>query len=43
MTHTILIAEDDTLQRKMLQMVLTKKLGYEVILTTNGKEAVDRV
>ena len=43
MTHTILIAEDDPLQRKMLQMVLTKKLGYDVLIATNGKEAVDRV
>jgi DNA-binding NtrC family response regulator len=39
MTHTILIAEDDPVQRSMIAMLLTKKLGYEVIQTSNGKEA----
>lgn len=43
MTHTILIAEDDPLQRKTLTMLLTKRLGYEVIATANGGEAVARV
>ena len=43
MTHTILIAEDEPVQRKMLQMLLTKKLGYKVIIAANGKEAVERV
>lgn len=43
MTDTILIAEDDPLQRKMLTMILSKKLGYEVITTTNGIEAVKQV
>jgi DNA-binding NtrC family response regulator len=43
MTTTILIAEDDPVQRKMLHMLLAKKLGYEVIIATNGKEAVERV
>ena len=43
MTHTILIAEDDPVQLKMLSMLLTKKLDYQVITTTNGKEAIDRV
>jgi DNA-binding NtrC family response regulator len=39
----ILIAEDDPVQRKMLHMLLTKKLGYTVISVANGKEAVERV
>lgn len=43
MPLTILIADDDPVQRKMLQIVLSKKLGYEVIIATNGKEAAQRV
>ena len=43
MADTILIAKDDPLQRRMLSTMLTKKLGYEVIATTNGKEAFERV
>lgn len=43
MTHTILIAEDDPLQRRMLATILGKKLGHTVISTTNGKEAFDRI
>lgn len=39
MTDTILIAEDDRVQRAMLAMLLTKKLGYGVIEAENGKEA----
>ncbi len=41
--QTILIAEDDTVQCKMLSLLLTKRLGYAVIETRNGKEAVERV
>lgn len=40
---SILIAEDDPLQRRMLSTLLNKKLGYEVIIAVNGREAVDRV
>lgn len=43
MTHTILIAEDDPLQRRMLATILGKKLGHTVISTTNGKEAFNRI
>ena len=43
MAETILIAEDDPVQRRMLSAVLSKKLGYEVIATSNGKEAFDRI
>ena len=43
MADTILIAEDDPLQRRMLSAMLSKKLGYEVIATSNGKEAFDRI
>ena len=43
MSNTILIAEDDPVQRKMIAMLITKKLGYEVVLATNGKEALERV
>lgn len=43
MSGTILIAEDDPLQSKMLSTILSKKLGYHVIETPNGKQAVDRI
>lgn len=43
MTQTILIAEDDPLQRRMLANILSKKIGYSVISTTNGKEALERI
>ena len=43
MTQTILIAEDDLVQRKMLTMLLTKRLGYTVISANHGAEAVARV
>lgn len=43
MAETILIAEDDPVQRRILTTMLGKKLGYEVIITTNGKEAFERV
>ncbi len=43
MADTILIAEDDPVQQKMLSMLLSKKLGYKVVSTSNGEEAVARV
>lgn len=43
MNNTILIAEDEPMQRKMLQILLTRKLGYKVISVVNGKEAVEHV
>jgi DNA-binding NtrC family response regulator len=43
MTVTILIAEDDPLQRRMLHALLSKKLGYEVIQANHGQEALERV
>lgn len=41
MPYKILIAEDDPVQRRMIGHLLTKKLGYEVIAVSNGKEAVE--
>lgn len=43
MTQTILIAEDDPVQCKMLSMLLTRKLGYKVVSASNGAEVVERV
>jgi DNA-binding NtrC family response regulator len=43
MGDTILIAEDDPLQRRILSTMLTKKLGYTVMIASNGKEAFERV
>jgi DNA-binding response OmpR family regulator len=36
----ILIAEDEAVSRRLLESIL-KKWGYEVVVTTNGKEAWD--
>lgn len=43
MSHTILIAEDDPLQRKMAVALLAKRLGYTVVEASNGKEALTRI
>lgn len=43
MPNTILIADDDPVQRKILTMLLTKKLGYQVIATADGKDALNRI
>ena len=43
MTLTILIAEDEPLQRQMLAVLLEKKLGHHVIAVENGMQAVERV
>lgn len=43
MADTILIAEDEPIQRRMLSNLLSKKLGYEVVATTNGKEAFEHI
>lgn len=40
MTHTILIGEDEPIQRKMLAMLLTKKLGYKTVPAENGREVI---
>lgn len=41
--ETILIVEDDAVQRKMIMMLLTKKLGYEVVAVNSGKDAIARI
>ncbi len=43
MPHTILIGEDEPLQRKMLTTLLTKKLGYKIIAAENGQEVLRQV
>jgi DNA-binding NtrC family response regulator len=43
MADTILIAEDDRVQQKMLSMLLTKKLGYKVVCANHGAEAIARI
>lgn len=40
MTDTILIGEDDPVQRKMNAMLLTKSLGYKVIEAEDGREVL---
>lgn len=43
MPDTILVAEDDAFQQKLLSTLLSKKLGYSVIAVSNGKEALLRI
>lgn len=43
MPETILIVEDDRVQQKMVAMLLSKKLGYETMLASNGKDALARI
>jgi DNA-binding NtrC family response regulator len=43
MSATILIAEDEPVQRHLLTTLLERKLGYQVIVTTNGREAIAEV
>jgi len=43
MTETILIVEDEPVQRKMIGSLLSKKLGYSVMETQNGKDALARI
>jgi len=40
MPHTVLIGEDELIQRKMLTVLLTKKLGYKTIVAENGSQVV---
>jgi CheY-like chemotaxis protein len=41
--ETVLVADDDPVQQKMLSMLLVGKLGYNAITVSNGKEALDKV
>ena len=43
MAHTILIGEDEPVQRRILASLLTKKLGFGAITAENGKEVLNRV
>lgn len=43
MRETILIAEDEPVQRRMMEALLTNKLGYNVIATENGEQAIARI
>lgn len=43
MKHTILLAEDDAVQRHILTTQLGKKLGYGTIPVENGREAIRRL
>lgn len=40
---TILIAEDEPVQRRMLASLLTKKLGYKTLLAENGHQVLKHV
>ena len=41
MTATILIVEDDVMQRQMLSTMLNRKLGYESVTAEHGRAALD--
>lgn len=43
MSLSLLVAEDDLLQREMIGRVLTKRLGYSIETVTNGHAALERV
>jgi DNA-binding NtrC family response regulator len=43
MPETILVCEDDPVQRKMIVLLLTRKLGYLVIEAETGREALTRI
>ena len=43
MPHTILIGEDEPVQRRMLASLLTKKLGYKTIAVENGQQVLKHV
>jgi DNA-binding NtrC family response regulator len=43
MSETILIADDDAVQRRLLEVLLGQKLGYRVLTFTNGQEAVSYI
>lgn len=40
--YKILIAEDEAVESELLKQVISKE-GYEVLLTKNGQEALDKV
>ena len=43
MSTTILLVEDEPVQRKIIATLLGKKLHYEVILSPNGEDALERI
>lgn len=43
MSETILIGEDDPVQRRMISLLLSKKLGYTVIEAQHGQEVLQRL
>lgn len=43
MTQTILVVDDDTAQRNIIQHVITDKLGYRGVMVGSGPEALDWV
>ena len=43
MTQTILIGEDEPVQRSILSALLTRKLGFKAIVAENGKEVLKYV
>lgn len=43
MADTILIGEDEPVQRRMLASLLTKKLGYKTAMAENGRQVLKRV
>jgi len=43
MTHTILLVEDEPLQRRIVSVMLKKKLQYEVMAVASGDEALQRL
>lgn len=43
MTNTILIGEDEPVQRSLLSALLTKKLGYKTLTAENGQQVLKHI
>ncbi len=43
MTHTILLVDDEPVQRRLMSALLSKKLSYQVMAVDSGEEALRRL
>lgn len=41
--NTVLFAEDDPLQRRMIEAMLQKKLHYHIVSVENGQQAIEKI
>lgn len=43
MSHTVLIVDDEPTQRRLIEYVITEKLGYQAVTLSSGQEAIDYI